>query len=238
MHWSLRGLPHLGQVRLFHCNQTLGHSSKILQANLYDQRIPVKCCGIRCFELICGESVRPCVVTKKMPQWVIAIPWLTLYKTYGDFLCHLIKLMIENMSETRKSSCVNARGIPTAAYQVLLGGVTPPPHWGTPGQVWQGVREVGYPLSGNPLARSDRGYPRWGTPIRVPPQSGLMGVPEVGYPPSGYPSPLPHLDLTGVPPRLDLAGIPPPQLDLAGVPPPSRCGQTDEWMDGQTRVKT
>ena len=33
--------------------------------------------------------------------------------------------------QTRKSSCVNARGIPTAAYQVLLSGV-PPPCQGTP----------------------------------------------------------------------------------------------------------
>ena len=56
---------------------------------------------------------------------------------------------------TRKSSCVNARGIPTAAYQVLLGGVPPRPG----------------------LMGGGGGYPRWGTPW-----PGLMGVPKVGYP--------------------------------------------------------
>ena len=45
-------------------------------------------------------------------------------------------------SWTRKSSCVNARGIPTAAYQIL--------HL--------------FPQVGYPLARSDRGYLRWGVP--------------------------------------------------------------------------
>ena len=52
----------------------------------------------------------------------------------------------------RKSSCVNTRGIPTVAYQVL-------PRWGPPPR-------SGYP----PWARSDggRGYPRWGTPPAGP----------------------------------------------------------------------
>ena len=69
--------------------------------------------------------------------------------------------MINNL-KTRKSSCVNARGIPTAAYQVLPEGGYPPP-----GQVqWGGYLrpEVEYPQSG--------GYP----------QPGLTGVSEVGYP--------------------------------------------------------
>ena len=96
----------------------------------------------------------------------------------------------KNVNKTRKSSSVNARGIPTAAYQVLPGWGTPPcrgtplarsiggvpevryplvrapPHWGpTPSQVWPGG-----------------GFLRWGTPL-----PGLMGVPKVGYPLSGYP---------------------------------------------------
>ena len=127
---------------------------------------------------------------------------------------------------TRKSSCVNARGIPTAAYQVLLGGIPPPPsvgvppptarfargyprwstpHWGTPpGQVWWGVPKVGYPQPGLMWGVSEVGNtPCWGTP-----RPGLMGVPEVGYPPSGYP---PWPGLTG-----------------GGYP---RWG-TDGWMDG------
>ena len=108
---------------------------------------------------------------------------------------------------TRKSSCVNARGIPTAAYQVL--------HL---------FPEVGYPSGrGIPPARSD---------------GGGGGVREVGYPPSmGYP-----------PVRSDQGGTQGGVLPRQGVPPqagpgpgrgtPPRCGQTDGWMDGQTRVKT
>ena len=124
--------------------------------------------------------------------------------------------------ETRKSFCVNARGIPTAAYQVLL-------RWGT-----------------RPPARSDRGVPKVGyPPVRVPPRPGLLGgYPRWGIPhwstaPTGLPpcrgtSPGQGTPLVRVPPRLDLAGVPPPHLDLAWVPPPPGCGQTD----GQTRVKT
>ena len=90
-----------------------------------------------------------------------------------------------------------------------------------------------------------------GTPVGVPP--GLMGVPDVRYPPvrvppwpglmGGTQGGVPHrgtsLNLAGVPPCLDLAGLtptltwlgyphtwtwlnyhpPPPHLDLAWVPP-------------------
>ena len=76
---------------------------------------------------------------------------------------------------TRKSSCVNARGIPTAAYQVLPEFGYPSPRWGTPCQVrLGGVPEVGYPPSG---------YPR----------PGLTGGTQGGVPPSWG-------DLAGVPP--------------------------------------
>ena len=77
--------------------------------------------------------------------------------------------------ETRKSSCVNARGIPTAAYQVLhllpeggtpLGRVPPPP------------------------ARSDRGVPEVG----YPPPSDLAGVPPPHLYLAGVPPPLPGVD--------------------------------------------
>ena len=82
---------------------------------------------------------------------------------------------------TRKSSCVNARGIPTAVYQVLLGGV-PPPHWGSPpGQAQPG----GYPRWGTPSQVWQGGYLRWSTPSQV---WWGRGVPEVGVPPwLGYP---------------------------------------------------
>ena len=118
---------------------------------------------------------------------------------------------------------MNGRGIPTAAYQVL--------HL---------FPEVGYPSwQGNPLARSDGEYLRWGPPARFdwgylrlgtpwqgyPPRWGTLqgpgligGVPEVEYPLTGSPWQGYPLVWTGT-------GVP-PNLDLAKVPPP-RCGQTD-----------
>ena len=108
----------------------------------------------------------------------------------------------ENLKLTRKS-CVNARGILTAAYQVLPKmGYSPPPG--------RGIPEVEYPPAGVPPNRSDGGYLRWVPPGR--------GTPSRGNPP------LPWLDLAGDNPLS--------HLDLAGVPPsPTRCGQTDWWMD-------
>ena len=102
---------------------------------------------------------------------------------------------------TRKSSCVNARGIPTAPYLVLylLPKVGyPPPGRGTPLARcdWGGVPEVGYPPLGYPrpgVTGGGWGYLRWGTPPRAGPGWGT--------------------------PRLDLAGVPPP--------PPPRCEQTE-----------
>ena len=119
--------------------------------------------------------------------------------------------------KTRKSSCVNARGLPTVAYQVLLRwGIPPvgvsPPHWGTP--------QPGL-----------RGYLRWGTPHQgTPGQILLGGVPEVGYPPARSDG--------GTPIRVTPIGVSPSQVwrgtqggtllargtpwqDLAGVPPPA-----------------
>ena len=88
----------------------------------------------------------------------------------------------------RKSSCVNARGMLTAAYQVphLLPEVGYPPGRGTPparsdsGDT-RGV--VPPPQQGHPLARSNGGYPRWGIPQQGTPP-GQVWRPEVGYPPS------------------------------------------------------
>ena len=79
-------------------------------------------------------------------------------------------------AKTTKSSCVNARGIPTAAYQVL--------HL---------LTEFGYPPAGVPPAKSNGGYPRWGTPPsrstpgRVTPWLGPMGGTRGGIPQNGYP---------------------------------------------------
>ena len=156
---------------------------------------------------------------------------------------------------TRQSSCVNARGIPTAAYQyshVLScpGRVSQvsPSHpdlaGGTPG----GGPWLGYPPSWPGLRGGTLG---WAPPGWVPPGPDLAG----GYPLAGTP-------LLGYPPILTYPGqVPPgwgtplagpdwstplparwgtPQLDLASTPhtgpggvlnPPPPCGQTDGWMD-------
>ena len=151
---------------------------------------------------------------------------------------------------TRKSSCVNARGIPTAAYQVLHmlscpGGIPQvPPTWGTPLRnppswpIWGGG--VPHPHPDLPWVS-----PAWDTPCpdlagrypRYPPTWGTP-CPDLagGYPPEvspiltwpggtlGTPTP------PGVPPSwptptwgtpiLTWLGYPPPWLDLAGVTPP------------------
>ena len=129
--------------------------------------------------------------------------------------------MLENIELTRKSSCVNARGIPTAVYQVLhlLTEVryTSPTlrlryH---PLQVWWGVPKVGYPLSGY----SPVGVPQ----IRVPPLGYYphQGTPHWGSLPLSTPVGIPPLQDTpswtwlGYHHRLDLAWVlPPPQLHL------------------------
>ena len=121
-----------------------------------------------------------------------------------------ISLIIQ---KTRKSSCVNARGISTAVYQVLLDGAPPPP--------------------GYPLARSHRGVPEVGYP-QVPPGQVWWGVPKVGYPPArsdgGTQGGAPPVGLpppSGTPPpvavsaqELDLAWVPCLRLDLCSGTPP------------------
>ena len=67
---------------------------------------------------------------------------------------------IKRMTKNKKSSCVNARGVPTAAYQVLhlLRGVGPP-SWSTPSShpdLARGGGGVLYPWLGVP--------PAWDTP--------------------------------------------------------------------------
>ena len=70
---------------------------------------------------------------------------------------------------------MNARGILTVAYQVLLGGV-PPPVGVPPARSARGAAKVGYPPHQGTPARSDRGhYLRWGTPHQGIPPPGTMG---------------------------------------------------------------
>ena len=125
----------------------------------------------------------------------------------------------EKAQATRKSSCVNARGIPTAAYQVLhlLPEVGYPPA-GVPrlarsdGGGGKGSGYLSNPLtSGTPLAKSDGGYPRWGTPCwGTPSQVWLGGYPRWSTPP---------------PPHWIWLGTPCPQSGPGRSTPP-RCEQT------------
>ena len=113
---------------------------------------------------------------------------------------------------TRKSSCLNARGIPTAAYQVLhlLPKVGyPPRQWGPPQPDPMGDTQGGIP--------PDRGRP--------PPWPDLIGVPEVRYPLAGVP---PSQVWQGVPKWGTRGGVP-PACTWLGYPP--SCGQTDRWTD-------
>ena len=123
---------------------------------------------------------------------------------------------------------MNARGIPTAAYQVLhllscTGGI---PHLGYPpcpdlagDSPSRGAPHLMYPLldlAGVPSCQTWLGYS----------PSDLAGVPPIR---PGYPPPL---DLAGVPPPLDLAGVYPlPIWTWPGyLAPPPRCGQTDRHV--------
>ena len=134
---------------------------------------------------------------------------------------------------TRKSSCVNARGIPTAAYQVLhlLTKVGYPPPSGYPHPGLMGVPGVP-PCWGTPLSRSDGGYLGY-PPVRVPPHPGLTGgypwYPPSGHPPVGVPpcqGTLPH---QGTPPGWTWFRYPPPGWTWLGYPPPPpRCGLTNK----------
>ena len=82
---------------------------------------------------------------------------------------------------------MNARGIPTAAQQVPVGGGGGYPSQGTP--------PLGYPPHTPPLGYPPPGYPLLGTPPpRVPP---------------GWGTP-PHHQLDRVPPHPDLDRVPPP----------------------------
>ena len=67
-------------------------------------------------------------------------------------------------------------------------GTLPPPSRGTPGQVWWGVPEVGYPFAEVP----HQGTTHWGTPARPNGGGGFpsclppgKGTPWLGIPPSG-----------------------------------------------------
>ena len=141
---------------------------------------------------------------------------------------------------TRKSSCVNARGIPPAAYQVLAmlgrGGVPHPQSGGYPVPGLGGYPVPG--LVGVPHPRSRGEGVTHPSSIGDPISGWGTGVPQVcmGYlpPDLGWGTP-PSLTWDGVPPWPDLGwGTPlarpwmgyPPARPGMGFPPP-QCEQTD-----------
>ena len=124
--------------------------------------------------------------------------------------------------KTRKSSCVNARGIPPTMWQVLAMSQV---RGGTPSQVWG--RGVAHPRS--------RGYP-------IPGLGGTLSQ-VWGYPipgPGGYPI----LGLEGTPSHVQggtlsqVEGVPCPMLGVpcprSGGYPPSRPGMGYPLPPGQT----
>ena len=102
-----------------------------------------------------------------IPSDWVWLPDISLVNTWVLHVCLYVSCYY--MVRTRKSSCVNARGIPIAAYQVL--------------HLWA---EVGYPPpavppAGVPLARSDGGYPPAGPGFGPsPPQLDLAQLPSPG----------------------------------------------------------
>ena len=141
---------------------------------------------------------------------------------------------------TKKSSCVNARGLPTAAYQVLhllscTGG------WGTScrggGYPYQGVPHPwpggpGVPpiwiWLGYPHPRLDRGT-SWGVPHPLMGWGSRDGVPSPGWTWWGtliwtWPGYPPSKAGWGYPPPLSRDGVPPPSWTWLGVPPPPNPG--------------
>ena len=120
--------------------------------------------------------------------------------------------------ETRKSSCVNARGIPTAAYQVLHvlscpggGGVPPVLTWlgyPSPHQTW-----LGYP---RPIRSG------WGTPPPIGPGWGTLHQtwPESPPPIRSGRGTLPIRSGWGTPPSDMAVGNPPGVDRLNTLPSP------------------
>ena len=150
----------------------------------------------------------------------------TLLRTYTFFFHYEqwgARTFFPKTKPIRQSSCVNARGIPTTAYQVLLRwGI--PPIGVPPGQVWRGVTWSGVPSPiGVPPGQVWWGYLKWGTPHQV-----WWGVPEVGYPWLGYPparSDGRDTPWQGVPPGWTWLGYP-PAWTWPGYRPLG-CGLTD-----------
>ena len=132
---------------------------------------------------------------------------------------------------TRKSSCMNSRGIPPTAYQVLHllsypGEVVPHPWMGRGAPSLAGgypISELGVPIPGQGIPLSGPGQAPPSGPGWVTPHLDLDRVSPLSGPGSGTP----HLNLVRIThlSQPDQGTSPPPAWDLAGRPP--RCEQTE-----------
>ena len=187
--------------------------------------------------LFCGKKK---ILNGSELFFLISPKWSTQRK-------HLISHFLKNHARqitiiTRKSSCVNARGIPTATYQVLhlLTEVGyPPPSGYPPVQVWcGGTRDTPCRGTPHPDLMTSGGTPHqgiphpglmggtWGTPT-----SGLMGgTPHWGTPHPGLMGGTPLTGPgSGTPPAWTWLGSPPPP------PPGPNLGTPPPGVDWQTK---
>ena len=150
----------------------------------------------------CPSTVQTVIIGRWSVFYICHTVHINLYTASGNFTSNNIsrvdftnkkdhymylipQFVVRNQIDTRKSSCVNARGIPTAAYQVL--------------HLLSCTGEGGYPCRGVPHPCQGVSHPCQGVPnLGYPPIRPCWGVPHHGYPPPA-----------GVPPWLDLAGVPP-----------------------------
>ena len=183
--------------------------------------------------------------------------WFPLHNEFNRSTSFAWICVHVNSLWTRKSSCVNARGIPTTAYQVLhvlsctsggtpvgvtlcrhpLGGV--PPSWPGPGGTLGGCPlsgvphcpdlAGGYPGQALPWLGYPTSWPDWGYPRQVPPWLGYPPSWPAGTPWLRYPPSWPgRLDLARVPPSWTWLGYPPGWTWL-GYPHPAGVDWQTKW---------
>ena len=146
---------------------------------------------------------------------MVILKFILFLSNLSDFL------IVKNTFQTRKCSCMNARGIPTVVYQ---GGGVPLSDLARGYHIPAG----GYPTLSTPLSDLTGGYPipAEGVPhLRYPPHQIWLGVSHScrGYPILGTPSNLAR----GTPPQV------PPIRPGRGYPIP--VGGTPSWVSDLAR---
>ena len=133
---------------------------------------------------------------------------------------HNLPVVLCMQAVTRKSSCMNAKGMPTYAWCIKYS--ISYPRWGT-------TPSAGYPQPGL-MGGTQGGVPPTGYPQQSNPQPHLTGGTQGGVPPppAGYPlqpGPMGVGTQGGILPVTPSWGTPPSIWTWPGYPP--RCGQTD-----------